>query len=100
MSESIKALVPTPPNGAVTHTTTGAASAELDTSAGGFWRFHHATSTAYLLFGPSGTVAVPTAANGIPVPASTYIDFNVPVGWKFRVFGSAAGDLTWYRLPL
>lgn len=99
MSESRKALVPTPPNGAVTHTTTGAASAELDTSAGGFWRFHARTQEAFLLFGPTG-IAVPTAANGIPIPAGAYLDFDVPVGWKFRVFAAGAGELVWYRMPL
>jgi hypothetical protein len=100
MTESLKALVPTPPNGAVTHTTTGAATAELDTSAGGFWRFHALTQAAYILFGPAGGIAVPTATNAIPVPASTYLDLNVPAGWKFRVFAAAAGDLAWYQMPI
>jgi hypothetical protein len=100
MSESLKALVPTPPNGAVTHTTTGAATAELDTSAGGFWRFHARTQEAFLLLGPAGGIAVPTAANGIPIPAGAYLDLNVPVGWKFRVFAAAAGELVWYQMPI
>jgi hypothetical protein len=104
MSNPINVLAPSPPTGAFTNLDiTAAASASTDLAVtSGAWavRMYALAATVYVVFGATSTITDPTADTGWPIPAGTYVDFQVKKGWHFKAIGSGNGDLRYFLYPI
>jgi hypothetical protein len=86
-----------PPRDVTEESVTASPSGEVNVDDAGWYTFRALSTTVYILFGETSSVASPTTSTAYPIPADGSESWYLGRGMSFRHIGAATGTLHWFR---